>query len=112
MGSRIVNLDSFMKQMDTCKSCHEGEHILHVNNTLFKLQNICSNTDGIIITTTKVSSIFKPKNSGSECERDYNTEILNMSKRKSPSNLVFSTFVTECSVLNTVRHTLSNIFTK
>lgn len=84
MGSRIVNLDGFMKQMDTCKSCHEGEHILHVNKTFFKLQNICRKTDGIIITTAKVFSNFKIKNSGSECERDYNTEILNMSRRKSP----------------------------
>ena len=27
-GSRIVNLDSFMKEMDKCKSCHEG-NIFH-----------------------------------------------------------------------------------
>ena len=27
-GSRIVNLDSFMKEMDNCKSCHKG-NIFH-----------------------------------------------------------------------------------
>ena len=30
-GSRIVNLDSFMKEMDNCKSCHEGKHISQAN---------------------------------------------------------------------------------
>lgn len=27
-GFRIVNLDSFMKEMDKCKFCYEGKYIL------------------------------------------------------------------------------------
>ena len=42
VGSRIMHIDSFMKDMDMCKSCHEGKHISQANKMqlrLFKLQN-------------------------------------------------------------------------
>ena len=35
VGSRIVNLDSFMKDMEECKSCHEGKHISQSKQRLY-----------------------------------------------------------------------------
>ena len=35
-GSRIMNLDSFITEMNNCKSCHEGKHISEVNRSSYK----------------------------------------------------------------------------
>ena len=58
VGSRIVHIDSFMKDMDKCKSCHEDKHIsqankmqrsLYLNFKIFK-----EITDSIIEATYKI----------------------------------------------------------
>ena len=37
VGSRIVDIDSSMKETDQCKSCHEGKHISQANNMQLRL---------------------------------------------------------------------------